>query len=404
MNYKLTKENLPAIEDAFAKKVAEGKTDVIFFDEDLAGFGLRLRKGGRRGTWVCRYEYAGIQRKLTIGSTALLEPDEARKLAKKAMAYKDWFGEDPQVKKADERAKARVTLRYIATQYLRAKEREDLRPKSLREAQWYLLKAFRPLHSLPVHQISRRDIAVVLNDLAENSPAAASQARAYLSALFVWAIGEGLVESNPVAGTNNPGGTREARDRVLTNDELTQIWKACADDDAGRIVKLLILTGQRREEIGGMAWPEFDRDNGTWTLPASRSKNKQDHLVPLSRKALDILSCLPPIGKLDGFVFTHTGRRAYRNFAADKAKLQALSGTAGWTLHDLRRTARTLMTRAGVSADHAELALGHVLGGVRGVYDRHCYREEKRRAFEALANLIERITNPPAENVVTFPR
>ncbi|HET8920401.1 MAG TPA: integrase arm-type DNA-binding domain-containing protein, partial [Xanthobacteraceae bacterium] len=275
---KLIKANLPAIQSDFA---AYGKADKIYFDDDLPGFGLRLRKGGRRGTWVCRYEYAGIQRKLTLGSTALLGPDEARELAKKAMAYKDWFGQDPQVKKAEERAKQRVTLRYVANQYLRAKEREGLRPKSLSDATRYLLKSFRPLHNLPVHQIARRDIAVVLNDLAETSPAAAGQARAYLSALFVWAVAEGLVENNPVAGTNNPGGAREPRDRVLANDELIQIWNACADDDGGRIVKLLILTGQRRVEIGGMSWDEFNRDSGTWTLPGSRSKNRREHALPL---------------------------------------------------------------------------------------------------------------------------
>jgi integrase len=144
-------------------------------------------------------------------------------------------------------------------------------------------------------------------------------------------------------------------------------------------------------------------DGGNWLIPASRSKNKQDHLVPLSRKALEILAKVPAIGKPDGFVFTHTGKRAYRNFAADKAKLQARSSTREWTIHDLRRTARSLMSRAGVSADHAERAVGHVIGGVGGVYDKYEYLPEKHRAFEALASLIERIANPPAENVVTFP-
>jgi integrase len=334
----------------------------------------------------------------------LLEPDAARELAKKAMAYKNWFGEDPQVKKAEERAKARVTLRYIATQYLRAKEREDLRPKSLREAQRYLLKAFRPLHSLPVHQISRRDIAVVLNDLAENSPAAAGQARAYLSALFVWAIGEGLVESNPVAGTNNPGGTREARDRVLTNDELAQIWKACVDDDAGRIVKLLILTGQRREEIGGMAWPEFDRDNGTWTLPASRSKNRREHALSLPGVAWSIIETIPH-REFNKRLFG-ISPRGFANWSKLKAALDRRSQIAPWRLHDLRRTVATRMADIGIQPHIIEAVLNHVSGhkaGVAGVYNRSVYAREVKNALAIWADHVASIVGGEERKILQFP-
>jgi integrase len=122
-------------------------------------------------------------------------------------------------------------------------------------------------------------------------------------------------------------------------------------------------------------------------------------LLPLSRKAAEVLTKQPIVGKPDGFVFTNDGVRAFRNFAVCKANLQERSGTKDWSLHDLRRTARSLMSRAGVPADHAELALGHILGGVRGVYDRHSYRDEKRAAFEALAAQIDRILQP-ADNVV----
>jgi integrase len=123
---------------------------------------------------------------------------------------------------------------------------------------------------------------------------------------------------------------------------------------------------------------------------------------PLSRRALDTLAKLPTIGKPDGFLFTNDGVHAFCNFAHCKSALQARSGTSGRTLHDLRRTARSLMSRAGVDSDHAERCLAHVIIGVRGTYDRHSYRDEKLRAFEALAALIERIVDP-AENVVGFP-
>jgi integrase len=108
-------------------------------------------------------------------------------------------------------------------------------------------------------------------------------------------------------------------------------------------------------------------DGADWLIPASRVKNKQDHLVPLSKAALDILAKLPLVGRPDGFVFTSTGARAFRDFAKCKTGPQKRSGTSGWSLHDLRRTARSLMSRAGVDSDHAERALGHIIGGVRGV-------------------------------------
>jgi integrase len=154
---------------------------------------------------------------------------------------------------------------------------------------------------------------------------------------------------------------------VLSDDEFRAVWRAAeaAETLFDRYVQFVLLTACRRNEVSRMTRAELDGVD--WLIPASRSKNKHDHLVPLSRKALEILAKVPAIGKPEGFVFTHTGRRAYGNFGADKAKLQARSGTAGWTIHDLRRTARSLMSRAGVSADHAERAVGHVIGGVRGV-------------------------------------
>lgn len=224
----------------------------------------------------------------------------------------------------------------------------------------------------------------------------------YLARVFSWhASRDDDFRSPIVRGMGRVDVKQRARKRVLSDEELRAVWRAAEATGTlfDRYVQFLLLTACRRNEASRMTRAELDGPD--WLIPASRSKNKQDHLIPLSRKALDILSCLQPIGKFDGFVFTHTGTRAYRNFAADKAKLQARSGTAGWTLHDLRRTARTLMTRAGVSADHAERALGHVISGVRGVYDRHQYRPEKLAAFEALAAQIDRILDPQP-NVVTL--
>ena len=148
-----------------------------------------------------------------------------------------------------------------------------------------------------------------------------------------------------------------------------------------------------------MSWAEI-RD-GVWTIPAARYKTGIDTDIPLSAAAIRVLETLPRIG-LEKYVFTQDGARPFNNFSGAKQRFDKACGASGWTLHDLRRTARSLMSRADVSSDIAEICLGHKLPGIRGVYDRHRYIEEKRRAFEALSALIQTITNPPVENVVTF--
>ena len=320
-------------------------------------------------------------------------------------------------RKAEKRAKERLTLRYIANQYLRAKEREGLRPKSLSDATRYLLKSFKPLHNLPVDKIARRDIATVLNDLAENSPAAANQARANLSALFAWAIGEGLVDSNPVLGTNNPGGTPKARDRVLTYDELIQIWNACGDDEGGRIVKLLILTGQRRQEIGGMAWPELDRNNGTWRLPGSRTKNGREHKLSLPGLAWSIIEKVPR-RETNKHLFG-IGSRGFGNWYKLKAALDSRCQIAEpWRLHDLRRTVATKMAESpspddpevegglGVKPHIVEALLNHISGhkaGIARVYNKATYQTEVKNALAIWADHVASIVSGGERKILQFP-
>jgi integrase len=177
-------------------------------------------------------------------------------------------------------------------------------------------------------------------------PVASTHARFALSALFKWAIGEGLASVNPVTGTNRAAA--RSRDRVLTDAEIAAIWRACGDDDYGRIVRLLMLTGQRRDEVGGMRWAELSRQG--WTIPAARTKNSREHIVPLAAAALALL---PPERR--EFVFGDGPRRrgdphrGFSGWSKGKAGLDARSGVTDWRLHDLRRTAATLMAdRLGV--------------------------------------------------------
>jgi integrase len=174
---------------------------------------------------------------------------------------------------------------------------------------------------------------------------------------------------------------------------MRAIWKASSATPGpfGAFVKFLLLTAARRGEAAGMTRAEIAGQD--WTLPEVRNKIKVDLIRPLSQAAQDLLATLPRIGKA-GYLFTTTGRSGLGGFSKFKRKLDRASGVKGWTLHDLRRTARSLMSRAGISSDHAERCLGHVIGGVRCVYDRHEFHTEKKQAFEALALLIDRIVNP----------
>jgi len=399
MKIKLTKANLAAIEADFA---ASGKADKIYFDTELRGFGLRLRAGSKQKVWVCRYEYGGVQRKLTFGDTATVTPDEAREGARRARA-KVTLGDDPQGEKAEEKRKAHFTLRYVAKQYLQRKQGQ-LRPKSLKEAERYLLRSFRKLHALPVHKITRRDVAVVLSDLAIKAPIAAGRGRAHLSALFTWAAGEGLLDGdNPVAGTNNPS-PAVARDRVLSDSELAAVWTACNDNEGGRIVKLLILTGARRDEVGGMSWAELDRDNSTWTIPASRTKNRREHTLTLPGMAWSIIEATPRRQSNDRLF--GIGARGFNNFHKVKTALDARCQIAPWRSHDLRRTVATRMADIGIQPHIIEQVLNHQSGhkaGVAGVYNRSAYTREVKNALAIWADHVASIVSGEERKILQFP-
>jgi integrase len=195
--------------------------------------------------------------------------------------------------------------------------------------------------------------------------------------------------------------TPTKRDRILDDDEIRAIWKVTKTPAPhNAIVRLALLTSARRSELQFMEWMELDNDGKVWTLPKARNKapkeeDRVDLVRPLSQLAQDILKTRPRVGR---FVFSlDGGKTAIRDMARPKAALDLASGTAGWTLHDCRRTARTLLSRAKVDPDHAERCLGHRIGGVRGLYDKWEFFPEKKRAFTKLAALVGRIVKNPPE-------
>ena len=282
-----------------------GKKDAIYFDQDLRGFGIRIREGGKR-VWVVQYQLGGHkQRRVTIGSVEVFSPEEARKVAREYLA-RARLGSDPQHERHISRAQAKFTLAATTENYLKAKQSE-LRPKSFEELSRYLRLHWRPLHRVPIDQIARRDVAARLSEIVtESGPVAAARARGALSSLFAWAIGEGVCEANPVIGTNQPAAPRR-RDRVLSDSELTEVWNSCPDNDYGRIIRLLILTGARRQEVGGMCWSELDFERGTWTVPSERAKNGRAHVLPLPATAWEIIKAVPHRAGISGLSLNRSG-------------------------------------------------------------------------------------------------
>ena len=251
----------------------------------------------------------------------------------------------------------------------------------------------------PITDIRRSEIVRLLDEIEENSgPVMADRTLAVMSPIFNWHAARSDDFRSPIVRGMKRTSTKErARSRILTDDELRAVWKAAGELEVfGGFVRLLLTTAARRAEAAKMTWDEIE--NADWVLPAARSKNGVPLVRPLSqaaRAAVDaqhkILGC--------PFVFTAKGKRPLNDYVRPKRKIDAASGVTGWTLHDLRRTARSLMSRAGVNADVAEMCLGHTLAGVRGTYDRHSYHAEKKHAFEALAAQIGRIASPPEDNV-----
>jgi integrase len=380
-------------------ELPKGKSDAIYFDDDLTGFGIRLRTSGDRvsRTWICQYRARGRTRRLRIGAAEKITADEARKAAKRVLAKVE-LGEDPQGNKAAERVKAARTMRSVAEDFLAAKQ-SSLRPASYRVTKLYLTGPyFRPLHSSTVSDITLADVAARLTAITRtNGSVTAGRARSALSAMYKWAMGEGLLGPhpvNPTIGTNKPKDSTP-RERVLKDAELAAIWRACKDDDHGRIVKLLVLTGCRREEIGGMQWSEIDLDKATLSLPKERVKNKHAHVLPLTALALSIIGTIPRrVGR--DHLFGERALTGFSKWSTQKRELAArlADQVAQWRLHDLRRTTATGMADLGVQPHIIEAVLNHYGGhraGVAGVYNRSPYEREVRTALTLWADHVHSI-------------
>jgi integrase len=386
----------------------DGKRDAIFFDDELRGFGFRLREGAGGKvlkSWVCQYRRAGSSRRMLLGPAEVLNAEAARTKAKKVLG-RIWQGEDPAADRAERRTKDRVTMRAVVDEYIADRE-ADWRSPTLRDNRRYLTAApyFGALHGLAIDKITRKDVASrIIVVKRQHGPIVAAAARAKLSAFFVWCLRQGMVELNPVLGTEQA--KRAApRERVLSDAELVAIWNNCGDDDYGRIVRLLILLGQRRQEIGAMAWGELDLDAGTWTLPKERAKNGKAHTLPLLPMALDIIRAVPQMATRPQLFGSRSGG-GFTGWDAGKQALDKASGVSAWTPHDLRRTFSTRLHEELNVAPHVVEALlnhfsGHRSGSARP-YNLAKYLPQMRQALGMWEDSIRALVEGGERKVVNF--
>jgi integrase len=370
------------------------KSELLVFDADLPGFGVRLREGGSK-TWIFQYKLGTKHRRITLGRVSALEPAAAREQASKLHAQVR-LGQDPAGVRAESRARADETFAACVRLFLGWQRG---RVKAFRDVERHLVRNLAALHNLPLAKIDQRTIAAQLARIsARGSPIQANRTRASLSKFFSWACGEGLAESNPAALTNkNP---EKTRDRVLSRVEFRQLWAALPDSDYGTIVKLLVLTGQRASEISDLEWDEIDFERDIISLSASRTKNKRLHRFSMSPMVRAMLEARPQNGR--DHVFGVGQQRGFSGWSRAKANLDEAVKIPSWRVHDIRRSVATHMAEIGIQPHIIEAVLNHVSGhkgGVAGIYNRAAYEAEKATALNSWAEHVAAIIEGRDSNV-----
>jgi integrase len=338
-------------------------------------------------SWAVRYRHAGKTAKLTLGTFPAIDLKTAREQGSKALRAVS-EGRDP----AAERKKpvASDAIESVVQQFIERRVAK-LRPAWRSEAERYLRMVVDAWGGRKITDIRRADIRSLVNPLADDTPIAANRLHSVVRTFFGWALEQDIIGASPAAGLKPPGGKEASRDRILKDEELRRVWLAAEQMGLfGTVVKMLILTGQRRREVAGMRWDELDLTQRIWTLPKERTKNRREHTVPLSPQAVAIIESMPRVG--DQFVFTFGGDAPLNCFTGKAGELRALAGDMPpWVVHDLRRTVASGMARLGVSLPVIERVLNHASGsfaGIVGVYQRHEYAEEKRAALERWAGHV----------------
>jgi integrase len=379
-------------------------------DSGCRGLYLVVQPTGRKA-WAVRYRFGGATRKLTLDSGLTLAA--ARKAATDALHELE-RGNDPAALKFDARAKAeqaaaareRDTVEALVNEFIEQHAKRKTRRNSWKQTEHVFHKIVLPVwRGRIIHDLERRHIRELVENVAVDRPVLANRTLAHLSKFFNWLCERDVIKASPCAGVKPPA-KEQARDRVLDDDEIKALWRACAAVGplAGPAIQLMLLTGQRCGEVVGMRRSEISGD--VWTLLPERTKNKQRHEVPLSTQALAIIDVIPGVD--EDYLFTSSPTRRLGNMAPVKVALDAqMKPKTRWVLHDLRRTAASGMAALGIKLPTIEKVLNHKSGsfrGIVGVYQRHEYAAEKRDALQRWANHLEGLVSgkPTEEKVLSL--
>ncbi|MEO5375997.1 MAG: tyrosine-type recombinase/integrase [Alphaproteobacteria bacterium] len=387
-----------------------GRRDRLVFDDVQRGLAVRVTAGGGK-SFLAQYVIGGQKRRVPLGACNAVALADARE-AVKAIMGDVAMGLDPAAARKEQASAARaradkeqLTLAVLVETW-RTLHLAHRRERYAVEAVRALRIGFARHWERPAEDLDRAMVVNTLDGLVRGgSVAMAARTAAYGRACYSWAVKRGTVKGNPFADLPSVGMVPK-RDRVLTDDECVALWRAAVGAPYGALVRFLLLTGQRREEVAGMTWAELDEDLSVWTIPGDRTKNGALHVVPLTEPARDILRSLR---RWSDTAFAGDTGGPFRGWSKAKVRLDAASGVSGWRLHDLRRTLATGLQRLGVRLEVTEAVLNHVSGsraGIVGIYQRHDWAAEKRAALDAWsAHLMAALEGrEPAGNVVALPQ
>lgn len=396
---------------------ASGRREI--HDKVRTGLSLRITDKGAK-TWSVLYRFKGKLARVTLGAYPAIGVAKARTLAGVALELVD-KGTDPREAKAASEAveaqRAADTVDAVVEDFVAkhaAKRRWGHEMKRILERDVVPKWKGRPLAD-----ITRRDARALLDEIEGRAPTQRNRTLEVVRVFAKWAAERDIIPADFTSGIKkNP---EQARERALTDDEVRAFWMATGQLGwpFGDILKLLLLTAARKSEIGEAHWGEINVDDEVMEIPASRTKQARAHVIPLSRAAVAVIATLKKVGETPDLIFTTNAKTPVSGFSKAKLQMDVLmevalrdaitdeqsrampeSALAPWVIHDLRRTVRSNLSKLGVSSDVAERILGHAIPGVRGVYDRHSYLDEKRDALDRWALHVAGIVTPRPENIV----
>jgi integrase len=395
----------------------------ISTDTSLSGsFGLRITANGAK-SWVVMYRLDGRLKRETIGSYPAYSLLQAREQARVSLEMAG-RGIDPVASRKAEKIKVAAIKTVLDAVEVFIQRHAKQKNRSWREVErvfnYYIIPK---MGERPLPSITPADIHEVLDALMDaKHPYMANRVFAHTRKFFNWCAERHWIGEPPTKHISRPA-DEEARDRVLNNGEIERLWRGCdgLGWPFGPYIKLLLVTGQRRNEVAGMKWEQIDLGNKLWTLPREETKAKRQHEVPLSPMAIELLENVPRNGK---YVFSTTGKTPISGFSKAKERCDKImarvqleaTGKKKWTdnefeknlipawrLHDIRRTVASGMAEIGIAPHVIEKVLNHSTGqisGVAAVYNRHTYLREKTDALYAWARALQTIVGTPERNVV----